>query len=338
MTQSPHGQESPLVTNDLDATLLRLAIGQAILAPSSHNTQPWRFHVDSRHVELWADRTRVLPVCDPDGRSLVISCGAALSFLVVSLRRHGFAVRIERRPDAAQADLLARVTLGERVVPTRDEVDLCDAIERRHTNRGPFAARMVPISDIIALRGSAEIDGVWVDAVQDKARRHLLAELIGDADREQWEDRAFRGELAEWLRGNRNGLTDGMPGYSFGMGDFAAQVAPLIVRTFDRGDGEAARDHDLAEGAPVLAVLATVHDTPRDWLLTGEALGRLLLRATVLHLSASFLNQPIEVESLRPEVARIVGIDGHPQLIVRLGYADRETRATPRRAVEDVLF
>lgn len=338
MTQAQsHGPER-FSSNDLDATLLRLAIGQAIQAPSSHNSQPWRFHVEGRRVELWADRNRQLRVVDPKGRALVISCGAALAFLVVALRRHGYAAKIERLPLPTQPELLARVTLGERVVPSNDEVALCEAIDRRRTNRGPFEPRIVPISDLIALRGAAETDGVWVDAVQDKARRHLLAELIGDGDREQWEDPAFRAELAAWLRSNHAGVADGMPGYSLGMGDFAAQIAPVVVRTFDRGDGEAARDLELAEGAPVLAVLGTVRDTPRDWLFTGEALGRLLLRATVLRLSASFLNQPIEVDALRPEVARVVGIDGVPQLIVRLGYAEREVRPTPRRAVEDVLF
>lgn len=339
MTQVlPSTSVERLSANDLDATLLRLAIGQAIQAPSLHNSQPWRFHVEGRRVDLWADRTRLLSAVDPKGRALVISCGSALAFLVVALRRHGYAAKIERLPEPAHSDLLARITLGERIVPTHDDVALCEAIDRRRTNRGPFESRMVPIGDIISLRAAAEIDGVWIDAVQDTARRHLLAELIADADREQWEDPAFRAELAAWLRGNHQHVADGMPGYSLGMGDFAAQIAPVVVRTFDRGDGEAARDLELAEGAPVLAVLGTVRDAPRDWLFTGEALGRLLLRATVLRLSASFLNQPVEVDALRPEVARVVGIDGLPQLIVRLGYAEREVRPTPRRAIEDVLF
>jgi len=342
VTQTSTPSESPnssrLSANDLDATLLRLAIGQAVQAPSSHNSQPWRFHVEGRRIDLWGDGTRLLSICDPRGRGLVISCGAALSFLTIALRRHGYAVRVERMPDVAHPDLLARVTLGERVVPTRDDVALCDAIDHRRTNRGPFESRMVPITDLIALRSAAEVDGVWVDAVQDKARRHLLAELIAEGDHEQWQDPAFREELAAWLRSNRLGVSDGMPGYSLGMGDLAAQIAPVVVRTFDRGDGEAARDLELAEGAPVLAVIGTLHDQPRDWLYTGEALGRMLLRATVLGLSASFLNQPVEVPSLRPEVARVVGIDGLPQLIVRIGYAARETRPTPRRAIEEVLF
>jgi hypothetical protein len=57
---------------------LRFAVEQAVLAPSSHNTQPWQFRLDGDTVELYADRDRVMHVIDPQDRELVISCGAAL--------------------------------------------------------------------------------------------------------------------------------------------------------------------------------------------------------------------------------------------------------------------
>ena len=43
------------------ATLLRMAVEHAILAPSSHNTQPWRFQIRDDVLELFADRMRALP-------------------------------------------------------------------------------------------------------------------------------------------------------------------------------------------------------------------------------------------------------------------------------------
>lgn len=44
---------------------LRFALRYAVLAPSGHNTQPWRFHVDGDSVEVHADRMRALSVVDP---------------------------------------------------------------------------------------------------------------------------------------------------------------------------------------------------------------------------------------------------------------------------------
>ncbi len=319
-----------------DATLLRLAVRHAVQAPSSHNTQPWIFRIVGPTCELWADRSRALPVVDPEGRELVISCGAALHHLRIAVARCGYAPLVTVLPEPAKPDLLARIELGSRVVPSDDIVALSSAIDRRATNRAAFHPRPVPPHLVLALR-EADDDGAWLVAVSGVEHRHALADAIAEADHVQWHDHAFRSELARWLRPNSDNGSDGMPGYTQGLSDLAAHLGPLIVRTFDRGDGRAAKDRELAEGAPLLAVLGTMGDGPRDWLAAGEALSRVLLRATTLKLAASFLNQPIEVPSLRARVAEQVGVDGSPQLLLRIGYPTTEARATPRRAVEDVL-
>jgi len=60
---------------------LSFCVNYAVLAPSGHNTQPWRFKLGLDNVKLYADRTRALPMVDPHDRELVISCGAALFHL-----------------------------------------------------------------------------------------------------------------------------------------------------------------------------------------------------------------------------------------------------------------
>ena len=70
---------------------LRFLLNYAVLAPSGHNTQPWLFKVRNSEVELYTDRTRGLPVVDPEDRALVISCGAALFNLRAAVRHFGYA-------------------------------------------------------------------------------------------------------------------------------------------------------------------------------------------------------------------------------------------------------
>jgi hypothetical protein len=121
-----------------------------------------------------------------------------------------------------------------------------------------------------------------------------------------------------------------------GAGEIASYLGPLLVRTFDWGEGQAAKDRQLAEGSPLLFIIGTQEDTPLDWLHAGQALARVLLRATSLGLSASFLNQPIEVDPLRQSFGTLIGFDGYPQLLIRMGIG-QPARPTPRRPVEEVV-
>ena len=88
-------------------------------------------------MKLRADRTRGLPVVDPEDRALVISCGAALFYLRVAMRHFGYEADVEALPDPDDPDLLARVLLGADHKETEEELMLFQAIPERRSNRGP---------------------------------------------------------------------------------------------------------------------------------------------------------------------------------------------------------
>lgn len=315
---------------------LRAAVKYAVLAPSSHNTQPWLFRVTGGGLELLADRSRGLPVVDPRDRELIISCGAALFNLRVTLRRFGNRDIVDVLPDVGNPDLLARVSLDGQLDPSDEERALFQAIPARRTYRLPFQPRAIAASLLTALEIAAVREGAWLNITQTEDTRSMLADLVASGDRQQMADRRFRRELAAWMSSNRSRSRDGIPGYAFGFSDLMATAGPLVVRTFDIGKGQAAKDRELALGSPVLAVLGTASDTPRDWIAAGQALQRVLLRAQVEGVAASFLNQPIEVPELRLEVQVLTGYMGFPQMVLRMGY-DGKAKPTPRRPVEDVL-
>ena len=308
---------------------LRLAVARAILAPSGHNTQPWRFRITADAVELHADRTRALPVADPDDRELTIACGAALFHLRLALRHAGYLAEVRLTPldgPGAPPDLLARVQAGPPAPPTAEEEALFAAIPHRRTNRAPFAARPLPTGLLDALTAAVEQEGAWLRPIDGDARAQV-AELVAEADRRQWSDPRFRRELAAWLHPAARG--DGLPDrYLHGLG-------PIVVRTLDLGGGTARQDRHLAETAPALLLLGTAGDTPRDWLAAGQALAHLLLRARLDDVDASYLNQPIQVAAFRPRLAAAVA--AVPQLLLRLGYGPPIGPA-PRRPLAGVLL
>jgi iron-sulfur cluster repair protein YtfE (RIC family) len=319
-----------------DAAKLAYLVRYAVQAPSSHNSQPWLFHLDGDTIYLYADRSRALPVVDPDDRALVISCGAALLNLRVAARHFGHQLRFELLPDPGDEDVLARAELLPAELPAYEEKLLFWAISHRRTNRHVFEPRPMPPELAPLLTAAAEQEGAWLAPITDETERHALADLVADGDRRQLEDRRFRRELAAWLHRKHSKTQDGMPAYAYGVPAILSNAGPFTVRSFDLGRGVAARDRKLVEHSPVLFVLGTDEDEVVDHMRAGQALERVLLRATQEDVAASFLNQPVEVPELRHSVSELAGRRGNAQLVLRMGYG-QHVQPTPRRGVRDVL-
>jgi hypothetical protein len=328
-----------MTSSDLDDPIrnqLHQAVAQAVRAPSTHNTQPWRFRIEDSTIELYADRSRKLPVSDPEERELTMSCGAALFHLRVALRGHGLDADVERLPEPVNYDLLARVTVRPGSPATEEERLMSAAISTRRTSRAPYLGITVPEDAVDRLRRDVEAEGAWfVPLVEESARVRLVA-LIMEADHQQWESRPFRSELARWMRTNDSTATDGIFGYTRGLDNVESHLAAVAVRLIDDGAREAVRHKDLAEASPLLAVIGTEGDWALPWIRAGEALDRALLRAESESLCVAYLNQPVEVPELRTRVGELTGRGGFPQLVLRIGYGTPGA-PTPRRPLAEVL-
>jgi len=316
----------------------RFAVRYAILAPSSHNTQPWRFIVNGGELLVCADRTRSLPNVDPYDRELIISCGAALFNLRVAFAYFGIPVEIAVFPLSSEPDVVARVTFPLAGPQLKELAGLFGAMTRRATNRGPFDEEVVPAAIIERFKAAAEAEGADVSLAQNLGEKERVASLIAEADRRQFDDPRFRRELASWIHSSRRG--DGMPAASQGMAaltNSAVPVVAMIIRTFDVGNGVAAAHETLARGSPLLVALATAMENNEAWLAVGMALQRLLLVATDAGYASSYLNQPIEVPELRSRLASELGTARYPQLLLRIGRG-RSAQHSPRRPLDEVVW
>lgn len=318
---------------------LRFALRQATLAPSSHNSQPWRFVLGRDSVLLCADRLRALPVVDPFDRELIISCGAALFNLRVALASLGIGYAITLFPSNADPDLLAQVRLDRDHAIGAELAALASAIQQRVTTRHAFSPEAVEASIERELMDAARAEGVDVACVSAAQPRNAVADLVAEADRLQFADPTFRRELAKWIHPRRT--EDGMPAYAAGLGpllDFATPLVASAIRTFDLGGGVAATHRELAAGSPLLLCLATGVDDAQAWLATGQALERVLLVATSHGLCASYLNQPVEASELRAPLGALFGLPAtyYPQLLLRIGHGTPDA-ASPRRPLGEVV-
>jgi hypothetical protein len=319
---------------------LRFILNYALLSPSSHNSQPWLFALNKSKIELYADRSRALPVVDPQDRELLISCGSSLYFLQLALRHFGFSLNIETVVSKIpqKSALLAVIHFHEKGSSqlNPDEEKLFKAVPNRTTNRNKFENTPVPQGVLETVKESINRFNCWIHLADDLESKRNLVKMISEGDKIQWQNKTFRQELSNWIHPNYSNYKDGLPGYSQGMGDFVSYFAPLVVRTFDLGGNIAAKDEELSNGSPILAILGTTDDTPLDWFTAGQSLAELLLILASHGISASFMNQPIEVKELRTQLGEMIGKKGYPQMLMRMGYGP-SVRRTPRRPVKEVV-
>jgi hypothetical protein len=298
----------------------------AVMAPSLHNSQPWRLVVAGRQVRVYADVSRQLRAVDPAGRQLVISCGAALLNLRLAAAHLGLNTHVRLVPDPADRTLLATVEIGRPGSSSLRSEPLYEVIALRHTNRLPFEDCVVRPDELSALVAAAQAEGCDLLVVSDQGERHRLGELVRLADIEIDQRPDVTLESAAWTAVEA-GRPDGVPGYA--LGPLAADPDSLI-RDLRRGAPVPDRPRTAYENEPVLAILVSPTDDPSSWLTAGQALERVLLTATASGLSVSFLNQPLEIPRFRAEVLPRPSGPGQPQMLLRVGRG-LPVPPTPRR-------
>ena len=307
----------------------RLAVEAAILAPSMHNSQPWRFRLDGDEVHVLADPSRTPPVADPDGWALRIACGAATYNLQLALAVSGTPLSVHWRPDPGQPTLVAALRPAPERPPTPVQERLFRAIPHRRSNRRPFRPEPVPSEARVALIQAAASAGAWLDLVVGPIPLAAVSEIAHAANRVLLRNAAYASELAAWTR--RDGqAVDGVP---TGAGGLSVGPQDLLPQ---RPFGELVRGATDPREEPLVGVLGTTGNSHRDQLQAGYALQHVLLTITDHGLASSMLSQPIEVGAAREQLRIALGRTGTPQMVLRIGYGD-PAPATPRRPVAEVI-
>lgn len=323
-------------TATLDAATLEGCISAAVAAPSIFNTQPWRFRLDpdTGTLEIRAVPERGLRHADPVGRALHLSVGAALFNLRVAAAHFGWASVPRLLPDPGDPGLLAsfRPAGPGRPHTVGHRPDLYPAIWRRHSSRFPFSGRPLPEQVRAELADAAHMEGASL-TFPGPAERARLLRVAAEAEQRNRTDADRAGESRRWVHRDPDDTADlGLPRAVLGPQDAHGQ---LPMRDFTAQRHTERLPARPFEPAPALALLTTRHDRRSDWLRAGQALEHVLLVATAYGVRASLLHQPMEWPDLRRELRPAPDLDGHPQMLVRLGYGP-EGPATPRRAPDEV--
>ncbi|MBO0839620.1 MAG: hypothetical protein J2O49_02230 [Sciscionella sp.] len=317
----------------LSASGTRTVLTAAAAAPSLHNSQPWRFRCTPNAIELHADYTRALPIADPDNRELLLGCAAALENLQLAIRSFDVFPTVSLLPNAANPGLLAVVHPLTRKSATPAERALAQAIGSRRTNRRPFSSVQIPTPAINTLRLAAKTENAWLVTL-DRTQLAALRALGVQAHAAQQRDPAYVAEWRHWT-GRPAEAADGVPSDSGG--PLPEAHDEWVLRDFSGGQRRQRVPGKDFEARPLIAVIGSFHDLPIGQLHAGMAMQRVLLSATTMGISASFLSHLVEVPATRARLRALIGGGLWPQTVLRLGYGT-PVPATPRRDLADVLL
>ncbi len=309
-------------------------IRYATLAPNGHNAQPWRFRLSERRISILPDLSRRTPVVDPDDHHVFVSLGCAVENLALTsavLGRPGV-VTFEAQGNGA-------VLFAFEAGPASRSA-LFDAIPLRQSTRADYDGRSVSASDLTLLANAAAVTGVDLVLLTDRAGTNALRDLVVAGNTTQMADGAFVRELKSWLRFNpAQALRTGDGLYSVASGNPALPdwLGPLA---FDWLSSARSLNETYARqirSSAGIAVFTAERADPAHWVAVGQACQRFALQATALGLKHAFINQPVEVPSLRPELASLIGLPGRrPDIVMRFGYGPTLPYA-PRRPVAAVI-
>ena len=296
--------------------LLRELVRYATLAANSHNTQPWRFALDADTIVIQPDLARRTPAVDPDDHHLWVSLGCAAENL--ALAAAAFGRRAEVEFDARTH--LVRVLL-EPMAAVRSP--LFNAIPQRQCTRAEYDGQPLPAAELRALASTASGPGVQVLLLVDRSRIDAVTDFVIQGNSAQMRDPAFVRELKQWIRFSDSealAARDGLFARSSGNPAVPRWLGSLMFRYFFTEKAENDKYAKQMRSSAGVMVFVARSPRPAHWVEVGRAYQRFALLATSLGIRNAFVNQPVEVPSLREQFAQWLGLEEvRPDLVVRFG-------------------
>jgi nitroreductase len=315
-----------------DAGTVRTVLTMASRAPSVHNSQPWRWRVGDASLHLYSDASRHLPSTDPDGRDMILSCGAALNHCVVALAAIGWQAKVARMPNPAEPSHLAAIELVPHA-PDSVDITLAAAIPRRRTDRRHYSSWSVPVGDLALMAARAARNGVTLRPVDASDN---LNKIVAQSVWRHASDRDYLAELSAWS--GRYASVAGVPARNTPAPDSSAAIPS---RLFAGPALAMPPGSSPAEDNAVMLALGTQTDDRLAQLRAGEATSVLLLSATSMGLASCPVTEPLEVAETREAVrSDIFGNNSYPQMLLRVGWAPINADplpSTPRRELSDFV-
>lgn len=309
----------------------------AVLAPSTHNSQPWLFEIREASCRVFFDPARRLPEADPTGRDLFISMGCCLENFLLAAKYFGIFRDVVYHK--GEDNLVAEIFFSETSAASDASLEiLLDAMTRRRNVRGKFAERRIPAEILSELSRLKYDDAVRAVFVEEREKIRALAMLTAEGLRMAYGRANFRGEISRWVHHNFSGSRDGILGHSLRMPTPVSFLLPFLMRFFNIGGVLARLNFLSVASAPLVCVFFSQEDSQKTWLAVGQFAERLMLEFEARNVKSSIFVAAIEMGNLHEKIQEILKTSWIPQFLFCAGFMDVSLPLTPRYPVEEKLI
>ncbi len=322
-----------LITKHSD--ILRELVRYGTMAANSHNTQPWKFKLTDHEIHILPDFSRRCPAVDPDDHHLYASLGCAAENILIAANAFGL-----------HGDLIIQEEHESTIIISLDKskehtTSAYEAIPKRQCTRAPFNGKQVSSSVLNQIATYANSSDIDIHLLTTNKSKKVITDYVVEGNSIQMDDKAFVEELQDWIRFSEADaleFRDGLTYRSTGTPSVPNWIGNLLFKLMYRKNNENDKYREQIASSAGIIVFSCTNQTKPDWVNAGRAYQRFALLSTANGIRHSFINQPVEVPELRPQLANYLELgDKLPDLIIRFGYGDPTPR-TLRRPIDQVLI
>jgi len=302
----------------------------AVLAPSTHNSQPWLFKINKNYCEIYINPEKVLNQADPSGRDMYISIGCCLENLILVAKFYGVYKKHEIK---LKGTLACRVFFDFDIKKKRKVAyrSLVNTILKRKNMRGPYINKEIPANIIkLIMSLSNEYPEVSLQILSSSEQIEGITKLTSRAIQLAYNSKLFRDEMSNWFIYNTSTKKEGIPGFTIMLPNILSYIFPFIVRNINIGRLIAFINKKSLKTARIICSFITKDNEKKTWIQVGQYAERVMLELQANNISTSIYVAAIEMKSLSKQLGIILNSKKKPQFLFSAGYMQGERKYTPR--------
>lgn len=329
-------QEKDFFSQKTNEDKIKFLLQYAILAPSTHNTQPWQFKIGENYCDIYIDPEKRLPHSDKTDKWLYVSIGCCIENLITAAQY--FSV-YESSKMFFKGNHVTRIyfkfDINKKV--NKDYKKKFNVIPLRQNKRGIFIDKPIEKAKFEILSKSYHSNPeIKAHFITNRSQIKSIADLTANGLKMASKNMNFRKELSSWIHHNLSNRKDGMHGFAFNLPLFPSFIFPYLLKYFDLGFITAKIAAKNILSSQVVCLITANKDSQTYWIEVGRAIQHIMLELESLGLSCTI--NIASVENKSKSIQKLLNTTNIPQFLFAIGYMKSKPKYTERVDVNSKII